>query len=52
MTRPSIRIERDRSTGQWLVTRYTRIGWSVLARCETESDAHRAAQDIVAHDAR
>ncbi len=49
----SIRVEQDRSTGEWLVTRHdTRPGWrgfSVLRRFEAydQAGADKCAQEVV-----
>jgi hypothetical protein len=34
-----LKIERDVSTGQWLVVRHFSYGWSVLFRAETRDAA-------------
>ena len=53
MTKPIIHIEFDQGGtkgpggNQWLVVRHDSKGRCILRRCETSSEAHRVAQEIV-----
>lgn len=44
MTKLAIRVEREHSTGKWLITRWRAGAREILHRCETAEEAHREAQ--------